>query len=589
MSGMGLRIDQIEAICHLAEVLTGAVAARVILASQPLAAGELVIVEDVQNDPRLVDLQMPDSDQRVRFYARYPLLAPSGHSLGALCLYHPLPLSLDPRQTAGMSWLVLSLEAALAGQGSGGSAPRQASADSLGAMNLLISRDQLLGQIEALLAEAGHPPFALLRCELKDYGSVSATLGGRLAEVLMDEAARRLINAVPKSALLARFSDSQFIVLVPAVSDSDLIATIAQRMLDLFNEPFRVAEHRVPLSLAVGIALQDGDYTDVEEIVSDSNMALRMASRQIQSQYRFFDLETRRLAQESYALEAEVRLAIAQKEMVPFFQPIVDLTTAEPVGFEVLARWRRGHGPVVPPAVFVPVAKATGLSAELDLQIIERALEDAATLARVVPWRAMVLSVNLSANLLDDDLMRQRLLQLIDTHTLPMGWQFQIEILEESLQDATTGFEAFLMQLVERRVRITIDDFGTGYSSLSRLSSLPINGFKIDMSFVQLLDDPQRPSNKLVATMGALADDLDLSTTAEGVETEPQRAWLVEHGFRFSQGFLFAPPMSLRESMHYLESLHLRSAAIVPPEPSSSSRPDSRWQRLMSRLRSRLP
>jgi EAL domain-containing protein (putative c-di-GMP-specific phosphodiesterase class I) len=359
-------------------------------------------------------------------------------------------------------------------------------------------------------------------------------------------------------------------------------------MVGLFSEPFRVAEHRVPLSVAVGIALQKGDYTDSEEIVSDSNMALRMASRQIQSQYRFFDLETRRLARESYALEAEVRLAISQKEMVPFFQPIVDLTTAEPMGFEVLARWRRSNGDFVLPSVFVPVARATGLSAELDLQIIGRALEDAATLARAVPWRAMVLSVNLSANLLEDVLMRQQFLQLIDTHHLPMGWQLQAEILEEALQDSTAGFEAFLKQLVERQVRITIDDFGTGYSSLSRLSSMPINGFKIDMSFVQLLDDPHRPSNKLVSTMGALAHDLQLTTTAEGVETEPQRAWLVEHGFRFSQGFLFAPPMSLRESMHYLEALHLRSSAIVPPEPPPSPGSGSRWSRLVSRLFSRL-
>ena len=154
-------------------------------------------------------------------------------------------------------------------------------------------------------------------------------------------------------------------------------------------------------------------------------MALRIASRHMQSQYRFFDLETRRLARESYALEADVRLAIQQKEMIPFFQPIVDLNSGEPEGFEVLARWPRSNGHFVPPSVFVPVARAVGLTADLDLQIIEKALEYAGTLARVVPWRPMVLSVNLSANLLDDVLMRSKLLQLIDAHPLPMGWHLQ--------------------------------------------------------------------------------------------------------------------------------------------------------------------
>jgi sensor c-di-GMP phosphodiesterase-like protein len=99
---------------------------------------------------------------------------------------------------------------------------------------------------------------------------------------------------------------------------------------------------------------------------------------------------------------------------------------------------------------------------------------------------------------------------------------------------------------------------------------MPINGFKIDLSFVQLLDDPVRPSNKLVATMGALADDLGLSTTAEGVETQRQRTWLIDRGFRLGQGYLFAPPMPLRDAVNYLENLRLRSSAIaveVEPPP----------------------
>ena len=576
---MELFSEDLEVVCYLAERLTGAAAARVILSSQPMAAGEAIEIEDVESDPRLADLRVPDSEQRVRFYARYPLLAQAGHCIGSLCLYDPEPLSLDDLQRAGMKWLVAGLESVLAGQRNREAPTRQLSGESHGALDLLISRDQFLEQLDDLLADQGAQPFSLMRCQLKEYASISATMGGRLAEALIDEAARRLINAVPKLALMARFSDSQFIVLIRAISDPDSVSVIAQRMLDLFAEPFRFAEHRLPLSLSVGIAIQKGDYTDTEEIVSDANMALRMASRQIQSQYRFFDLETRRLARESYALEAEVRLAINQKEMVPFFQPIVDLTSAEPIGFEVLARWRRSNGNFVPPSVFVPVARAAGLTAELDLQIIELALEHAATLARVVPWRSMVLSVNLSANLLEDSLMRRLLLQLIDTHSLPMGWQLQAEILEESLQDETAGFDDFLQQLAERQVRITIDDFGTGYSSLSRLSNMPINGFKIDMSFVHLLDDPQRPSNKLVTTMGALANDLGLGTTAEGVETEAQRAWLIDHGFRYSQGFLFAQPMALRESMHYLEGLNLRSAAITPAESPAPAGVRARWLR----------
>ena len=554
-----------DVVCDLAVAITGSEAARVHLASQPLPASEVLVIDGTSRDSRFDSLVMPDGVTPVHFYARFPLIGRAGFALGSLCLYDSASRSLDHRSYAAMLWLAAQTVSIIEADLAPVSSTTQLSEEQR-ALDLLISRDQLLQQLDRLLGIELHPPFALVRCQLKGYGSISATLGGRLAEALVNEAARRLINAVPKTAHLARFSDSQFIILLSDLGDENSVIPIVTRILDLFVDPFRIAEHRVPLSIAIGITLQQGSYSDPEDVLADANMALRIASRHMQSQYRFFDLETRRLARESYALEADVRLAIQQKEMIPFFQPIVDLNSGEPEGFEVLARWPRSNGHFVPPSVFVPVARAVGLTADLDLQIIEKALEHAGTLARVVPWRPMVLSVNLSANLLDDLLMRSQLLQLIDAHPLPMGWHLQAEILEESLQDATMCFDEFLGSLSERQIRISIDDFGTGYSSLSRLTSMPINGFKIDLSFVQLLDDPVRPSNKLVATMGTLAEDLGLSTTAEGVETQSQRTWLIDRGFRLGQGFLFAPPMPLRDAMNYLNNLGLRSSAIEVKE-----------------------
>jgi predicted signal transduction protein with EAL and GGDEF domain len=551
-----------DVVCDLAEAITGSEAARVLLASQPLPSSEVLVIDGTARDSRLDSLLMPDGDKPVHFYARFPLIGRAGFALGSLCLYDSASRSLDHRSRSAMLWLaaqtVSIIEADLAPD-----LPKPQSSEDQRALDLLIGRDQFLCQLDRLLELDSRPPFALVRCELKGFGSISATLGGRYAEALVNEAARRLINAVPKTAILARFSDSQFIILISDLSDENSVIPIATRILDLFSDPFGIGEHRVPLSVAVGITLQQGSYSDPEDLLADANMALRIASQHIQSQYRFFDLETRLLARESYALEADVRLALQQKEMIPFFQPIVDLKSGEPLGFEVLARWPKTDGHFLSPSVFVPVARSVGLTAELDLQIIEKALEHARTLSRVVPWRSMVLSVNLSANLIDDVLMRRRFLQLIDDHQLPMGWYLQAEIIEESLQDAGTAFDEFLGYLSERQVRITIDDFGTGYSSLSRLTGMPINGFKIDLSFVQLLDDPVRPSNKLVAAMGALADDLGLSTTAEGVATQRQRTWLIDRGFRLAQGFLFAPPMPLSDAINYLENLRLRSPSIA--------------------------
>ena len=558
-----------DVVCDIAEAITGSEAARVLLTSQPLPSSEVLVIDGTTRDSRLDSLLMPDSDKPVHFYARFPLIGRAGFALGSLCLYDSASRILDHRSRSAMLWLaaqtVSIIEADLAPD-----LPKLQSSADQRALDFLIGRDQFLCQLDRLLELESRPPFALVRCELKGFGSISATLGGRHAEALVNEAARRLINAVPKAAILARFSESQFIILISDLSDENSVIPIVTRILDLFSDPFGIGEHRVPLSVAVGITLQQGSYSDPEDVLADANMALRIASQQIQSQYRFFDLETRLLARESYALEADVRLALQQNEMIPFFQPIVDLNSGEPLGFEVLARWPKTDGHFVSPSVFVPVTRSVGLTAELDLQIIEKALEHVRALSRVVPWRSMVLSVNLSANLLDDVLMRRRFLQLIDDHQLPMGWYLQAEIIEESLQDAGTGFDEFLGYLADRQVRITIDDFGTGYSSLSRLTGMPINGFKIDLSFVQLLDDPVRPSNKLVAALGALADDLGLSTTAEGVATQRQRTWLIDRGFRLGQGFLFAPPMPLSDAINYLDNLRLRSPSIaveVDPAP----------------------
>ncbi len=461
-----------------------------------------------------------------------------------------------------------------------------------GSLARLISRSRFKGHLAALVAPQpqadGH--FAVLRCRFKEYERVSATLGGKAAEALIDEGARRLLNAIPREASAARFSDSDLITAVAGPIEPAGIAAIAQRMVDLCAVPFRLEDQRLPLNVAIGIVICRGNYDDPEAILSDVSMAQRIASRHNQSQYRFIDLETRNQARRSYELEADFREALQQGRLIPHFQPIVELRSGEPVGFEVLARWPRADGSCVMPDRFLPIARESALTGELDLQIIEKALIAVPELAREVPWRSMLLSVNVSANLLEDGGLRERLLELIAELPLPPGWWLQVELIEEALQDTSAGFEAFLARLGTLKVSIAIDDFGTGYSSLARLHNLPIDSFKIDKSFVDKIDDSEASSKKLLLTLGALASDLSLSSTVEGVETEAQRQWLLQSGFRTSQGYLFGRPLPLELAVVELRRHNLRPPAIPAgledeesPDPAAA-RPGLR-QRLRRRLR----
>jgi EAL domain-containing protein (putative c-di-GMP-specific phosphodiesterase class I) len=141
---------------------------------------------------------------------------------------------------------------------------------------------------------------------------------------------------------------------------------------------------------------------------------------------------------------------------------------------------------------------------------------------------------------------------LVDSHPLPSGWRLQLELLEVNLAQPDSAIAAQLAQLHQRGVLLAIDDFGTGYSSLSRLNTFPFHSLKVDMSFVRMLDAPQQPSNRILEVIRAMADALDLHTTAEGIETEAQRRWLEANGFHWGQGYLVARPMPLAELVPWL-------------------------------------
>jgi EAL domain-containing protein (putative c-di-GMP-specific phosphodiesterase class I)/GGDEF domain-containing protein len=556
---------------------------RVSFCGHTILQREPLIINDALEDPRFADNPLVTGDPQVRFYAGFPLITANGFVVGSLCAISRRPHQLTEQQIDSLRRLaaltVQQLSYLREGnllsrsqQGLEKERLKQTSLGRLASLERLISRDQMVQMLELMFGMELDSPFTLMRCRFRDYERVNATLGGTVAEEFMDEAARRVLAAVPKAASVARFADAELVVLLPYEVEEADVRRVAERLIAFASQVYRNGVQSLSMGLSIGIAAYRQNYDTIEAMLADTSMAVRMARSSSGSSFRFIDAESRVAARESYRLESAFREAVANKLLEPHLQPIIDLGNGEPIGFEALARWPH-EGVIVQPSSFIPLSAESGLTGELDLLIIEKSLAALPLLAKPIPRREMTMSVNLSGILLEDLDLRTRLLDLIDDNPRPPGWTLQVELLEDSFQDTTPAFDLFLDQLVARGVCIAIDDFGTGYSSLARLISLPIQGVKVDRAFIDKIDGRDESPRTLLRTMLTMLSDLGLSITAEGVETTSQRDWLIRSGVAKAQGFLFARPLTIADAIQRLQQVNYRPSAIpVDPDRVKAAR-----------------
>jgi len=549
---------------------------RVSFCGHTILQRDPLIINNALQDPRFHDNPLVAGELGIRFYAGFPLVSPNGFVLGSLCAISRTPHQLTADQIDSLQRLasltVQQLQVlrqadslSIAEQGLDTESISPGSAERFKALDRLLNRDQLVQMLSLMFGMGLGSPFTLLRCRFRDYERVNATLGASHAEHLIDEAARRVMVAVPKTASVARFAEAELMVLLPYDVERVQIRKVAERLIAFSGQVYRYGTQSLSLAVSIGIATSQSNYENLESMLADTSMAERMARSAAGSSFRFVDAEARVAARESYRLESALREALATKNMEPFLQPILDLTSGQLIGFEALARWRF-EGQILPPSSFLPICAENGLTGNLDLLIIEKTLAALPLLAQPIPHHPMTISLNLSGVLLEDQQQRLRVLTLIDENPLPPGWTLQLELVEDVFQDTSESFDQFLSDLVVRGATIAIDDFGTGYSSLARLISLPIQGVKVDRTFVEKISGQDDSPRMVLKTMLTMLADLGMSITAEGIEEDAQRNWLLKYGVTKGQGFLFDKPLSLTEAVGRLRGMHYRPKAI-PVEP----------------------
>ena len=393
----------------------------------------------------------------------------------------------------------------------------------------LPNRSRLFADLQAAL-EAGPLVVALL--DLDGFKSVNDSLGHAAGDALLTTIGKRFETQLPAEVRPARLGGDEFAFLLTGQASDLQVRTFGAEILRVLAAPVEIGNRSLTVTGSLGIVIAGPEDT-AESLLRNADVAMYAAKESGKDRLRLFEPAMRAELLSRVALESDLRAALVAGDVVPWFQPVVDLATGRMQGVEALARWTK-DGVAVSPGVFVPLAEQCGLVSLLGRQILRAACAHAAQWTRHGP---LTLSVNLSAvQLAGEDLVDQVREALLDTGLDPRF--LVLEITETVLMEDAESVGPRLEALRALGVRIALDDFGTGYSALGYLQKIPVDIVKIDRIFVRDLHLGARQS-ALAAAVMTLAEALDLDVVAEGIELPEQAARLRELGCRLGQGFLF--------------------------------------------------
>jgi diguanylate cyclase (GGDEF)-like protein len=416
----------------------------------------------------------------------------------------------------------------------------------------LPNRAFLIGELQRCLEGVrieAEGRFAVLFIDLDRFNLINDSLGHDTGDLLLAEIAHRLRSTAGPSNVIARLGGDEFVILLPD-ADNHAATVLADQVLVALRNSFSLSGHELFISASIGIALADGRYSMPEEILRDADAAMYEAKRGGRSTVRVFDQSMHTRALEALAMETDLRWGLARHEIFPQFQPIVSLVDGHIVGFEALARWNHPVRGRVAPDAFIPLAEQTGLVVEIDERILAISCETVGEWLREFP--DIYVSVNASAAHLArvDDLAAVR--RALEGTRFPPS-ALRLELTETAvMQRGAKSVETFT-RVRDLGVGIMIDDFGTGYSSLGYLQRLPIEGLKIDRSFVgEMMHDEK--ANEIVRAILAIAKTLHLNVVAEGAETREEVEMLRSMGVEYAQGFYFSHPLDAPDALSLLRN-----------------------------------
>ena len=386
--------------------------------------------------------------------------------------------------------------------------------------------------------------FAMIFIDLDNFKTLNDTLGHHYGDLLLQQLAKRLTACVREGDTVSRPGGDEFILLLPNISTQHQTAIyesqhIAEKILTEIAKPYDLNGTQYTISASLGITICNGHQRTAEELMRHSDLAMYQSKNSGKNTITFFDPEMQAAVEKRSALESDLRTAIAEQQFKLFYQPKLS-STSNLIGYEALIRWQHPEKGLIPPNDFIPVAEETGLILEIGQWVLETACHQLKLWSNNSKTQELTIAINVSERQLKQVNFVEQTLQSIDQFDINLA-QLEFEITESQLMENITDSVQKMKALQESGITFSLDDFGTGYSSLVYLKTLPITTLKIDQSFVRdMLDNSE--SSAIVQTIISLAQTLGLKLVAEGVETEEQKAFLIEAGCHYLQGYLLGRP-----------------------------------------------
>jgi diguanylate cyclase (GGDEF)-like protein len=383
--------------------------------------------------------------------------------------------------------------------------------------------------------------------DLDRFKAVNDSLGHQIGDQLLALVSQRLEVLASDNEMCGRLGGDEFAVVIRDASDRNAVAAFAERVIQSLSQPYDVESHKLYIGASVGSAMGPRDGTTVEMLMRNADLALYRAKDAGGGEHRVYEPTLHAEAEERRQLESSLRFATDKGELLLNFQPVVDSRREHVVAFEALVRWQSPEHGFISPAKFIPLAEDTRLIVPIGEWVMREACREAAR------WPDPIkVSVNVSGEQLLEPGFSQTVVRALADSGLP-AQRLEVEVTESIfVRDAQIARQT-LEEIIALGCTIALDDFGTGYSSLGYLRAIRFSTIKIDRSFVQGAAQNSPESLAIIRAVVAMCDSLEMTTTAEGVETASEAAMIRDMGCTKIQGYYFGRPMPANEALSIAE------------------------------------
>ncbi|MHA6999513.1 putative bifunctional diguanylate cyclase/phosphodiesterase [Aeromonas schubertii] len=383
------------------------------------------------------------------------------------------------------------------------------------------------------------PGFTLIFIDIDHFKAVNDRLGHNVGDLLLKEFALRLGTCIRQNDMVARLGGDEFVIYLDNSMDEANINPVLNRLVERHSTPFHILGNELPISMSIGVAMVTEQTSDISQLLHQADLAMYQAKRNGRNRIVVYSEECS--SQAWLSPEYELKQALAERRIIPYFQPLIRLKDSRLVGLEVMARWLTPEGALKDAFDFIPLAEQCGLILELDRHILRHTCQQLSNWLGQIGSSQFKVALNLSGKHLANHELVEQLLTIVQESGLsPRYLVFEFNERELSRQDGNTL--TILHELRARGIQISLDDFGTGFSSLNALFHYPVDYIKVDDSFThRMLQSPKDLA--MIRAMRDISQDLGFHLVVEGIENQAEYQKLIELGCELGQGRFIAPPM----------------------------------------------